>query len=59
VISYSFPTCHAGGIVGEMALISASARSATAIAKTECKLVTVDEKRFTFLVQQTHILRLV
>jgi CRP/FNR family cyclic AMP-dependent transcriptional regulator len=43
----------AGGIVGEMALISASPRSATAIAKTECKLVPIDEKRFTFLVQQT------
>lgn len=46
-------TTGTGGIVGEMALISASPRSATAIAKTECKLVTVDEKRFTFLVQQT------
>jgi CRP-like cAMP-binding protein len=46
-------TTGAGGIVGEMALISASPRSATAIAKTECKLVEVDEKRFTFLVQQT------
>ncbi len=46
-------TTGAGGIVGEMALISASPRSATAIAKTECKLVSVDEKRFTFLVQQT------
>ena len=27
----------AGGIIGEMALISSSPRSATAIAKTECK----------------------
>jgi len=42
-----------GGIVGEMALIDSSPRSATAIAKTECKLVTVDQKRFIFLVQQT------
>ena len=46
-------TTGTGGIVGEMALISASPRSASAIAKTECKLVAVDEKRFTFLVQQT------
>lgn len=46
-------TTGAGGIVGEMALISASPRSATAIAKTDCKLVPVDEKRFAFLVQQT------
>ncbi len=48
-----FDTTSAGGIVGEMALISSSPRSATAIAKTECKLVTVDQKRFNFLVQQT------
>ena len=46
-------TTGSGGIVGEMALISLSPRSATAIAKTECKLVPVDQKRFTFLVQQT------
>jgi len=46
-------TTASGGIVGEMALIDSSPRSATAIAKTECKLVPVDHKRFTFLVQQT------
>ncbi len=46
-------TTSTGGIVGEMALISSDPRSATAIAKTECKLVPVDQKRFTFLVQQT------
>jgi CRP/FNR family transcriptional regulator, cyclic AMP receptor protein len=42
-----------GGIIGEMALISDKPRSATAVAKTDCKLVPIDEKRFTFLVQQT------
>jgi CRP/FNR family cyclic AMP-dependent transcriptional regulator len=42
-----------GGIVGEMALIDKKARSATALAKTDCKLASVDEKRFHFLVQQT------
>ena len=42
-----------GGILGEMALIDKKARSATAIAKTDCKLTPVDEKRFRFLVQQT------
>ncbi|TYQ23258.1 cyclic nucleotide-binding domain-containing protein [Pseudanabaena sp. UWO311] len=46
-------TTSAGGIVGEMALIYSTPRSATAIAKTECKLVPVDQKRFNFLVQQT------
>lgn len=46
-------TTGAGGIVGEMALIDDSPRSATAIAKTQCKLVGVDKNRFNFLVQQT------
>jgi len=40
-------------ILGEMALIDTKPRSATAIARTDCKLVPISEKRFTFLVQQT------
>jgi CRP-like cAMP-binding protein len=46
-------TVSPGGIFGEMALIDDQPRSATAIAKTDCKLVVVDKKRFNFLVQQT------
>src|SRR5262245_38645150 len=46
-------TVGPGGILGEMALIDTKARSATAVAKTDCQLVPIDEKRFTFLVQQT------
>src|SRR5262245_53069582 len=46
-------TVEPGGILGEMALIDKKARSATALAKTDCKLAPVDEKRFHFLVQQT------
>lgn len=42
-----------GGLLGEMALIENKPRSATAVAKTDSKLVAVSEKRFTFLVQQT------
>jgi CRP/FNR family transcriptional regulator, cyclic AMP receptor protein len=42
-----------GSIFGEMALIDSKARSATATAKTESKLASVDQKRFTFLIQQT------
>lgn len=45
-------TAEDGYIVGEMALIDRHVRSATAIAKTDCKLVPIDQKRFTFLVQQ-------
>ena len=40
----------AGGIVGEMALIDAGARSATAITKTNCLVVAVDERSFNDLV---------
>ena len=42
-----------GNLIGEMSIIDQSPRSATAVAKTDCQLVAVDEKRFLFLVQQT------
>jgi CRP-like cAMP-binding protein len=40
-------------IFGEMALIDAAPRSATAIAKTDVKIVPVGEKQFLFLVSRT------
>ena len=43
----------AGDIIGEMALIDQRARSATAIARTDCTLVPIDAKRFMYLVQET------
>jgi CRP/FNR family cyclic AMP-dependent transcriptional regulator len=47
-------TASVGSIIGELALIEPDhRRSATVVAKTDCKLVSVDEKRFKFLVQQT------
>jgi CRP/FNR family cyclic AMP-dependent transcriptional regulator len=46
-------TVGPGGIIGEMALIDKQPRSATAVAKTDCKLVSVNEQRFQRLVQQT------
>ncbi len=46
-------TSGEGSIVGEMALIDSSPRSATVRAKTQAKLVPVDEKRFLYMVQQT------
>jgi CRP/FNR family transcriptional regulator, cyclic AMP receptor protein len=42
-----------GEFFGEMSLMSHEPRSATAIAKTDVRLVPVDEKRFTFMVQET------
>lgn len=41
-----------GSILGEMALIDKEPRSATATAITDCKVVPVDQKRFTFMIQQ-------
>ena len=38
---------------GEMALIDSEARSATAIAKTECSLLPINEKRFLYMVEET------
>jgi CRP/FNR family cyclic AMP-dependent transcriptional regulator len=46
-------TLGRGGVLGEMALIEHAPRSATATAKTDCVLVPISEKRFTFMVQQT------
>ena len=42
-----------GEFFGEMSMIDKSPRSATAVAKTNCRLAKVDEKRFSFLIQQT------
>ncbi len=42
-----------GGFFGEMALITDEARSATVYAKTDCKVVPVDERRFLFMLQET------
>jgi CRP/FNR family transcriptional regulator, cyclic AMP receptor protein len=40
-------------IFGEMALIDAAPRSATAVARTDVKLVAVSEKQFLFLISNT------
>jgi CRP-like cAMP-binding protein len=36
-----------------MALIEREPRTPTAVARTECEVVPIDERRFRFLVQQT------
>lgn len=42
-----------GDIFGEMALIDFLPRSADAIAKTDCSIVTIDERQFLFMTEQT------
>jgi CRP/FNR family cyclic AMP-dependent transcriptional regulator len=42
-----------GDLIGEMSLIETSPRSATAIARTECRVVPINQHYFQFLVQQT------
>ncbi len=42
-----------GGIFGEMAIIDAGPRSATAVARSDVTLVPITQQRFEFLVQQT------
>jgi len=41
----------AGGVLGEMALLDIAPRSASAVARTACKLVPVNQQRFSLLVQ--------
>ena len=40
-------------IFGEMALIARAPRSATATARTDCRLIEIAEKRFLYLVHET------
>jgi CRP-like cAMP-binding protein len=42
-----------GGVLGEMSLLDAEPRSATAVARTPCKLWSIDRRRFSHLVQET------
>ena len=46
-------TVGAGGILGEMALIETSPRSATAVPRTDSKVVPISRRHFTFLIQHT------
>jgi len=42
-----------GAILGEMALIDHAPRSATVIARTQCRLLPIDVDRFNSLIQKT------
>jgi CRP/FNR family cyclic AMP-dependent transcriptional regulator len=46
-------TVPQGGVFGEMALIDQEPRSASAEAKSDCRVAAVGQRRFTLLVQQT------
>lgn len=46
-------TLSSGEIFGEMSLIDDSPRSADAVARTNCVLAPVDERRFLFLIHET------
>ncbi len=55
-------TAGQGALIGEMALIDDSPRTASAIAKTPCRLAEIDRRRFHFLIQQhpqfaTHVMK--
>jgi CRP-like cAMP-binding protein len=51
--STTLETAGPGSIVGELALIDDEPRSATVVAKTDCRLVAVDRRRFEYMVQET------
>lgn len=46
-------TARPGTPLGELAMIDSGVRSATVMAKTNCKFVVIGRQRFNFLVQQT------
>lgn len=50
---HQLETVSSGGLLGEMALIDNRTRSATATAKTDIKVVAIDQKRFVFMVEET------
>jgi len=45
-------TAEPGAIVGEMAIIDDNVRSATVVAKSDCKFLPIERERFNFLVQR-------
>ena len=50
---YVLETAGPGALLGEMALIDDSPRTANAVAKSPSRLAEIDRRRFHFLVQQT------
>jgi CRP/FNR family cyclic AMP-dependent transcriptional regulator len=48
-----YETVTTGGIIGEMALVDGSPRSASVTALKPSEVIAVDQKRFLYMVQQT------
>jgi CRP-like cAMP-binding protein len=46
-------TCGPDDTFGEMAIIDHHPRTATAVARTDCRLASVDRRKFLFLVHET------
>ena len=51
--NFVFETAGHGALLGEMALIDDTPRTANAVAKSPSRLAQIDRRRFHFLVQQT------
>ena len=47
-----------GEIVGEMALIKPQPRTATVVARSDCRLAVIDEQRFLYMVSDTPLFSL-
>jgi len=59
---YVVETAGPGGLIGVIALLDDNPRDTNAVAKTACRLATVDHRRFHFLIQQhpqfsTHVMK--
>jgi len=59
---YVVETAGPGGLIGVIALLDDNPRDTNAVAKTACRLATVDQRRFHFLIQQhpqfsTHVMK--
>jgi CRP/FNR family cyclic AMP-dependent transcriptional regulator len=57
-------TVGAGALLGEMAMLEDSNRSATVTATSDCTFLPIERKRFNFLIQQTpnfalHMMRVI
>lgn len=51
-------TVRNGGIFGEMAILDEQPRAAAAVAKSDCKVAAIGQRRFTRLVEQAPIFAL-